>query len=169
MRQQLRNYTIIGTIFVLITGTLAHFLYSWSGDNYMIGLFTPINESIWEHMKLLFFPMLIYSLLIISKFKENYPCITSSLYFGILAGTLLIPTLYYTYTYILNKNIFILDISTFILSTIIAFWFSYRLTLSCRLKPYTLLLCGLVCILFICFVVFTYHPPDIKIFEEPTI
>lgn len=167
--KHLKSYTIIGIIFVLITGTLAHFLYDWSGNNYIVGLFTPINESIWEHMKLIFFPMLLYSLFIIFKFKETYPCITSSLSFGILTGTLLIPIFFYAYISVLGKDIFILDIGIFILSILIAFWLSYKLTLSYRLKPYTFLLCFLVCILFLCFILFTYHPPSARIFENPTI
>lgn len=167
--KHLRRYTIIGIIFVLITGTLAHFLYNWTGNNHIVGFFTPINESIWEHMKLLFFPMLLYSLIMILKFHRKYSCITSTLCFGILVGAFLIPLFYYAYTSILSKNIFILDISTFILSIVIAFWLSYKLTLSCRLESYTSLLCILVCILFACFLTFTYHPPDTIIFQDPTI
>lgn len=162
-----KTYTIIGIIFVLITGTIAHFLYDWSGNNYIVGLFTPINESIWEHMKLIFFPMLIYSLLIIFKFKDTYSCITSSLCFGILAGTLLIPLFFYAYTSVLGKDVYILDIGIFILSIILAFWLSYKLTLSCRLEPYTFLLCFYVCVLFVCFILFTNHHPSAKIFEDP--
>lgn len=167
--KHLKRYTIIGIIFVLITGTLAHFLYDWTGNNYIVGFFTPINESIWEHMKLLFFPMLIYSLFLILKSGKIYPCITSSLCFGIIMGTILIPILYYAYTSILGKNFFVLDISTFILSIIIAFWLSYKFTLSCKLEPYTLLLCFLVGILFFCFILFTYNPPETRIFEDPTV
>lgn len=124
--KHLKRYTVIGIIFVLITGTLAHFLYGWTGNNHIAGLFTPINESIWEHMKLVFFPMLIYSLIMILKFHRKYSCITSALSFGILVGTFLIPLFYYTYTFFLGTNIFILDISTFILSIVIAFWLSYK-------------------------------------------
>ncbi len=165
----LKRYTIIGIIFVLIAGTLFHFLYNWTGSNYIAGLFAPVNESIWEHMKLVFFPMFLYSIIIILRFKRTYPFITSSLSFGILTGTLLIPVFYYAYTSVLSNNIFILDISTFLLSIIIAFRLSYKLTLSCRLEPYTILLCCLVCILFICFLSFTYNPPHAKIFEDPTV
>lgn len=164
--KSLKCYIILGTVFVLTAGTFAHFLYDWT-DNDIVGMFTPVNESIWEHMKLLFFPMLLYSLFLIFKFKGTYPCIASSLYFGILTGTLLIPVFFYTYTFLLGKDIFILDIAIFILCTIIAFQLSYRLTLSCRLQPYTLLLCSLVCALFICFIIFTYHPPNAGIFEDP--
>ena len=167
--KHLKRYTMIGIFFVLTIGTLAHFLYDWTVNNHIVGLFTPINESIWEHMKLLFFPMLIYSLIMILKFHRKYSCITSAFSFGILVGAFLIPLFYYAYTYILGKNVFILDISIFILSIIIAFWLSYKLTLSRKLESFTSLLCILMCILFICFLVFTYHPPDAAIFQDPTI
>ncbi len=167
--KQLKTLTIIGIITVLITGSLAHFVYSWTGNNHIAGLFTPVNESVWEHMKLLFFPMLAYSLFLAFRLRREYPCIVSAFCFGILAGTWLIPAFYYAYTSILGKNVFLLDIGTFILSVLAAFLLSYRLTLSCRLKPFTLLLCGLVCILFICFVRFTYRPPDLILFQDPAI
>lgn len=107
--KQLKRYTIIGILFVLISGSLAHFFYEWSGHNPIVGLFTPVNESIWEHMKLLFSPMLAYSLFMVFKLKADYPCIRSALCFGILAGTLCIPILFYTYTALLGKDIFILE------------------------------------------------------------
>lgn len=167
--KHLKQYTIWGIIFVVITGTLSHFLYDWTGNHRFVGYFTPINESIWEHMKLLFFPMLIYSLIMILKFRREYSCITSALCFGILLGTFLIPLFYYAYTYILGKNAFILDISNFILSILIAFWFSYRLTLSRRLESYTSILGMLVSVLLVCFFFFTYNPPDAAIFQDPTV
>ena len=166
--EHIKRYTIIGIIFVLVIGTLAHFLYDWTGSNHIVGFFTPINESVWEHMKLLFFPMLLYSLIMIMKFQQKYSCATSALCFGILVGTFLIPLFYYTYTSILGKNVFILDISIFVLSTIIAFWLSFKLTLSCRFESCTSLLCIMVCILFVYFLIFTYHAPDITIFQDTT-
>ena len=145
--KQLKHYTIISILFVLITGVLAHFLYQWSGNNRIVSYFTPINESIWEHMKLLFFPMLLYAVFIILKFREDYPCIATSLYFGIIAGTLLIPVFYYAYTYLLGKDFFVLDIVTFILRLLRIF----------------------VCVLFLCFIIFTDYPPNLEIFKDPTI
>ncbi|MDD7025196.1 MAG: DUF6512 family protein, partial [Oscillospiraceae bacterium] len=56
---KLKCYTITGILFVIITGTISHFVYEWSQNNFILGLFFPVNESTWEHMKLLFFPMLI--------------------------------------------------------------------------------------------------------------
>lgn len=165
--KHLKRVTIIGIFFVAITGTLAHFLYDWSNQNHIVGLFTPVNESVWEHMKLLFFPMFLYALGMILALHKKYACITSAFCFGILAGTFLIPVFYYAYTSILGKNVFFLDISIFILSIVIAFWLSYKLTQSCKLKNFTSLLCIMTGILFVCFLVFTYNPPNSPIFDYP--
>lgn len=158
----------IGTIFVLITGTLAHFVYGWTGENQIIGLLTPVNESIWEHLKLIFFPMLLFSFYAVNKYNGPKTCLISSLCFGILAGTVLMPVLYYGYTSVTGKGFLITDIGIFILCTIIAFFTAYRLTLSCRLKPFTFILCALVFALLVCFFIFTYNPPDLAIFADPT-
>lgn len=166
--RQLKLFTITGILFVILTGSLAHFLYEWTGNHYMVGLITPVNESVWEHMKLLFFPMLIYASVMFFACRKKYPCIASSLCFGILTGTLLIPVFYYAYTYVLGRDMFFLDIATFIASILIAFLLSYKLALSCRLKPYSTLLFLLVCILLVCFVIFSYHPPALGIFDDPT-
>nr|WP_236945659.1 DUF6512 family protein [Enterocloster clostridioformis] len=56
------SLTIAGILSVSLLGTLLHFTYRWSGRNPLIGLIAPVNESVWEHMKLLFFPMLLFGL-----------------------------------------------------------------------------------------------------------
>lgn len=160
-----KHHIFAGVLFVLIVGSLAHFCYEWSGHNTLAGLFVPVNESVWEHMKLLFYPMLLYSLFLVFRFRKEYPCLLSSLCFGLLAGTLLIPVFFYTYTAVLGKNFLLLDIGTFVLSTLAAFLLSCRLVLSCRLKSCTFLLCILTGVLLLCFLWFTYHPPSLKIFE----
>lgn len=167
--KRLRHSMIFGTLFVVITGSLAHFLYAWSGKQPFIGLFSPVNESVWEHMKLIFFPMLLYTFAANRKWGKDYPEMASSLYGGILAGTIGIPVIFYGYTSILTKNFLFLDIGTFILCTAISFYIAYQFTRSGKLKPYTSLLCSLVSILFLCFLIFTYYPPDTEIFIDPTV
>ena len=55
-------WEIAGFVFVIIAGTLLHFVYHWTGQNRIVGLFSPVNESTWEHLKLLFTPMLLNSI-----------------------------------------------------------------------------------------------------------
>lgn len=163
----LKRYTITGIIFVIITGTISHFIYDWSGNNFILGFFFPVNESTWEHMKLCFFPMLIYSYFMNRKLKDDYPCVTSALLFGILLGTFLIPVLFYTYSSILGNNYLPLDIAVFILSILFAFIAVYRLTLSCKTVPDTFLLGLSVFLLAACFFIFTWLPPAVGIFTVP--
>ena len=117
----LKSNIIKGILFVSIAGTLAHFVYEWSNNNYILGFFFPVNESTWEHMKLFFFPMLLFSVWMNQKLKEEYPCVTGALLAGTLLGTFLIPVLFYTYSGILGKNVPVLDIATFFISVIAAF------------------------------------------------
>lgn len=114
------------------------------------------------------FPILLYSLYMNQKLKYTYPCITSSLLFGALLGTFLIPVLFYTYSGILGRNITFFDISTFIVSVLLAFSAVYKLTLSCKLASCTNLLKSLVLILAACFFAFTYSPLELGIFNVPT-
>ena len=98
---------------------------------------------------------------------KEYPCIPSALLSGILLGAFLIPAIFYTYTGIIGKNFFLLDIATFLLSVILAFVAVYKLTQSCKMDSYTLILGVLVSILFFCFLFFTYAPHSIGIFIVP--
>lgn len=152
---------------VIITGTLSHFVYEWSGNNFLLGFFFPVNESTWEHMKLCFFPMSFYSIYMNKKLEKEFPCVTSSLLSGILLSTLLVPFLFYTYTGIIGTNFPILDIMTFLLSIILAFTGVYRLTLSCKAEAYTAQLWICLIFLSVCFLVFTYLPPSLGIFKAP--
>ena len=162
--KQLKCWFLAGTFFVLIIGTLSHFLYEWTGRNSLAGLFTPVNESVWEHLKLLFFPMLFFSAIMILSLRKTYPCIASSLSFGILAGTLFIPAFFDSYTFILGKNVFVLDLLSFLLGVILGFFSAYKFTQNCRLSPCRLLLYCAVLVLLLCFMVFTYDPPNMGIF-----
>ena len=158
----------MGVVFVMITGTLSHFVYEWSGKSFILGFFFPVNESTWEHMKLCFFPMLLYFLFMSREMKADYPCAVSSMLVGILLGTCLIPVIFYTYSGILGKNYMALDIATFVLSVLLGFFTFYRLSLSCKAEEYLFLLKLAVIAFAICFVLFTYLTPKVGIFMEPS-
>lgn len=169
MRNNLKHYTIAGIIFVILLGALSHYFYQWSNKNVVVSLFSPIDESTWEHMKLLFFPMLIYALFMTAKIKSDYPCIVSALLAGSLAGTFLIPILFYSYTGILGFHIAFLDISTFLISVLAAFKIAYRLAQSCSFQKYEPLLTLLTIVVIILFFIFTFFKPDINLFTDPTV
>lgn len=167
MQNKLKKYFISGFFFTALLGTLFHFAYDFLGQFIFVGLFTPINESIWEHIKLLYFPMLFFSLYAVSKLSAVYPCTAYGLSVGILTGCLLIPMLYYTYTGILGTHYAPVDIAIYYICVLVAFLLAYRLTLSCKGKkfyPYVKLLLFLFAGAFI---LFTYMPPALPFFQSP--
>ena len=62
-KDKILEYQVYSTIFAIIAGTLLHFTYEWSGNNPIVGIFSSINESTWEHLKLAFYPMFISSII----------------------------------------------------------------------------------------------------------
>ena len=87
---KLIKFEIFSLIFVFAFGTLLHFTYQLSRNNLFVGLFSAVNESTWEHLKLLFFPMLFMSFLGYFVFKKryyNYLCIkVKSIVLGLIAS-----------------------------------------------------------------------------------
>ena len=49
---KLKTFEIVSTIFIIVSGILLHFLYDWSNNNTLVGIFSAINESTREHLKI---------------------------------------------------------------------------------------------------------------------
>ncbi|MFC1909180.1 DUF6512 family protein, partial [Chloroflexota bacterium] len=60
MRKYVLKWEVSGILFVFLLGALLHFLFEWSGESRVVGLFASVNESVWEHFKQGFWPMCIY-------------------------------------------------------------------------------------------------------------
>lgn len=167
--KQLKIYTIISTIVTVILGTLLHFTYEWSGKNDFVALFSAVNESTWEHLKLLFVPMFLFGLLEFTKLGSQYENYIIAKALGIIAGLITIPILFYSYTYILGRNYLILDIITFLLGVIVSNLISYALMSGGYFsgKFYQLIGGVLLILLAISFLWFTFYPPDLAIFKTP--
>jgi len=163
--KSLFRFEFINTIFITIMGFLLHFAFSWSNNNLGIGSFSAINESIWEHLKLLFFPSLITILVGSYYLKEKYPNYLSVKTKALIISLFFIVTTYYTYSGIIGTHFPIIDISIFIIGVVIEELITYKKvnkkSLSWRLYFFLLILFTFI------FVYFTYNPPRINIFKDP--
>lgn len=162
-----KMYLAAGLIFSAVLGTLAHFFYEWSGQNPVVALFSPVNESTWEHMKLVFFPILLWSLFLPAKLREGVPAQRCALLAGGLIGTWLVPVVFYTYSGILGQNIAFIDIAIFYISVLTAFGIAWKLRYSdlvSKLCPFIRLFTAVI---LLAFFLFTFAPPDIALFAEP--
>jgi len=162
----LKRFCIIGTILTIIIGTISHFVYEWSGNNFLVGLFFPVNESTWEHMKLVFFPMFAYALVAGKKVEQQYPCIYNAMFKGILVGLVMIPVLFYTYTGILGFNVDWLNITVYIISVLIAYFVVCKTAENCTQED-SKVLRYIMYALIVAFMVFSVYPPELGLFAKP--
>ena len=161
-------YEIIGMLFIIMFGSLLHFTFEWSGYQQIVGVFSAVNESVWEHLKLGFWPALLYALIeyrFIKKRTNNFFLAKTVVVYAI---AVIIPLIFYSYTAITGESIFLIDILSFIVAVIIGQLLSYRLLTHKQLsdKLEKLALVALL-LLGVAFIVFTFYPPHLPLFQDP--
>ena len=167
MKQRSILWQAAGFAAVTFGGTILHFLYDWTGGSILVSPFSGVNESTWEHMKLLFWPLFLFALVqrLFFKDQENYWCIKLT---EILLGLLLIPVLFYTYNGVFGKSPDWINIAIFYISAAFVFLFEWQAFKRDLLQyRYPRLAFAVICLLGVLFVVFTFAPPQIPLFRDP--
>jgi len=168
MNKQLFKYETAGFIFVSVFGTVNHFLYELFGNSVFIGLFCPVNESIWEHQKLLFFPYILWS--IIEYFLLKKPaCFFPAKTAGIISAVLFCTAFYYTYTGITGAGSIFFDVLSFYLAAGVSFIISYMMIKNCKKSNVFIANTAVFIMILLAaiFFVFTFAPPLIPLFKDP--
>ncbi len=167
MKKSVFFWQVVGFIFTAIGGVLLHFLYDWTNQSIFIAPISGVNESTWEHMKLLFFPLFIYAIYEKRYFKEqkNYWCIKL---IGILTGLITIPVLFYTYNGVIGKSPDWINIVIFFISAAVAFLIEGHLlkqeNYRCMWNRLSFII---LCFIGLLFVIFTFFTPTIPLFKDP--
>ena len=167
MKQRSILWQAAGFAAVTFGGTILHFLYDWTGGSILVSPFSGVNESTWEHMKLLFWPLLLFALVqrLFFRDQENYWCVKLT---QILLGLVLIPVLFYTYNGVFGKSSDWINIAIFYISAALVFlfeWWAFKKDLlQCR---YPRLAFAAIVLIGALFVVFTFAPPKIPLFQDP--
>ena len=126
MRRSMNFWQLMGFGVTSLLGTLLHFLYDWLDKAVWIAPFSSVNESTWEHMKLLFWPMILFALVESFFFKDetDFWCVKLK---GILLGLLVIPTLFYTYNGVIGKSPDWINIAIFFVAAAVSFIYESKL------------------------------------------
>ena len=167
MKRNINVWQFFGFGVTSLLGTLLHFLYEWSGNSPITAVFSAVNESTWEHMKLLFFPMFIFAIIQSRLFpeRENFWCIKLR---GILLGLALIPVLFYSYNGMIGKSPDFINISIFFISAAVSYIYETRLFnkegFPCK-HPRAAFIT--LCVIAASFVIFTFFTPKLAIFKDP--
>ena len=167
MKQRSILWQAVGFAAVTFVGTILHFLYDWTGDSILVSPFSGVNESTWEHMKLIYWPLLLFSLAQRPFFsnQENYWWVKLA---EILLGLMLIPVMFYTYNGAFGKSPDWINIAIFYISAFLTFlcerWAFKNDRLQCNYQWFHF---AAICMIGILFVVFTFVPPRIPLFQDP--
>ena len=166
MKRSIGIWQLAGFTLTSVLGTLLHFLYEWTKSP-LVAPFSGVNESTWEHMKLLFWPMLLFA--VIQSFffreREDFWCIKLK---GITLGLILIPVIYYTYNGVIGKSPDWCNIAIFFIAAGIAYIYEAirlkRKNTACISPRLAIILLSVIAFLF---VIFTFATPKIAIFKDP--
>lgn len=162
----LKKWKIISIFLIFGLSGLSHFIYDWF-PNPLTSLIFPVNESIWEHNKIIIFSFLIIALLEKCYYKNS----KNTLYAGILSALLcsilvmLIFTPVYFYILKLNDNIFVTFIIFFICIAL-SVWFNYKLLNQSYNSNKEKIAIILWLITFIINGILTYYPLHISLFYD---
>lgn len=162
----IKTWRNISIIFCLVTGTLLHFTYEWSGRNIFVGLFSAVNESIWEHLKLSFFPMLLIGIVGYFVFGKNEKNYINASAIGIIVAISFVPIVFYTYSGIIGKDFAWVNIAIFVISIVLGENVAYKI-MSKENFQITNTYLEVIIILFSCFIIFIFYPPKINLFKDP--
>jgi len=167
MRNSFKRTELAGIAFVWIIGTLFHFIYEWSGNSPVIAFMTPINESPWERLKVLFFPVILYALIEFFILGKKYRNFATAKLLGIISGMAFILVAFYTYYGIFGQEILLLDMGIFLLASYLTHSVScfHCLHRQTRTLPFKLAP-AMLAFMVICFVVFTIYPPSLPLFAN---
>ena len=167
MKRNFEFWEFTGFVTTSLAGTILHFLYNWLGKAKWIAPFSGINESTWEHIKLLFWPMFAYAIIQSFFFKDtkDFWCIKLR---GTLLGLTLIPVIFYTYNGVIGKSPDWINIAIFFISAAISYVYEIKLfnknTFKCKNPKLAILT---LCFVAFIFVIFTFIQPNLEIFKDP--
>ena len=98
----------------------------------------------------------------IGKEVPNFLC---SKTWGIVSSLITMVIFFYTYTGILGKNVAFIDISSFFAITAFGEYVAYLFMIN-KTRCNTKAALATLVVIFVCFLLFTYYPPNIGIFKE---
>ncbi|SHJ48258.1 hypothetical protein SAMN02745248_00257 [Hathewaya proteolytica DSM 3090] len=168
-----KKYILWGIPIIIILGFPMHFAYEFSGENTLVGILAPVNESVWEHLKLCFYPLIIYWTLGYFLLKNK---VTINVFHWFTCCLICLLTyilcqlgIYYLYTGATGCHSLIMDILCMVFAVTFAQWFAlhmYAHTKSNAMSFYISIF--LIAALIFYFTICTFNPPRLPMFKDST-
>jgi hypothetical protein len=163
--KKIRNWEIYSVIFILIVGALFHELYKFT-KIFIFSFISPVNESVWEHNKMIHFSLMIFMFIELYYLRDNQNNFFLSRFVIMVISPLIIIFGFYIYEFFFGHSLFF-DIILFIIAIIVSHSFSYRILISEQLNDdYETFSVISIILLTIIYFIFTLIPPKIDLFLD---
>lgn len=163
-------------IISILLGVALHFVYDILNKPFIIGLFIPVNESIWEHLKLVLLPITTFGILYNIFYRKESDKLTNFWYYttkSIILSMIVIVFGYYGYRFIFKEVPGLVNIIIYIIAMILAFYKTYinlqnqnNNSDNSNVNKNSVGITILV-LMFMLFILFTIWPPQIELFRDP--
>lgn len=168
MINKLLAWEIGGFVFIGLVGATLHFTYELSDfSSNVVAYFSAVNESTWEHLKMVYFPGLVFAIVEYTYVREQVNNFMVAKTANLFIMILVITVGWYIYAPAVGRSIFPVDLALFYLAVLIgqiaSYWLLTRPPLAAKYNRYAL---GGFIVLFLAFSIFTYYPPRIFLFEN---
>lgn len=162
------KWEIVGFFIISLIGSAFHFCFEWSGYFKPLALFCAVNESVWEHLKMGFWPAVFYAIVeffTFGKIRKNFLIAKTSAFYII---PIVIIVVYYLLEATIGKHAVWIDIALFVFAILISQLFSYKIITSPRdYSGYKGISFLLIALILIAFSLFTFSPPHLELFRDP--
>jgi len=167
MKRSVLKWELVGIAVISIVGSVLHFVFEWSGGWEPVGVIAAVNESVWEHFKIAFWPALFYAIFEYPFLRRSTSNFMIAKAIGIYVMPVAIAVIFYSYTAIFGEEILIVDILIFFVAVALGQLASYRILTVRRWPRWTGRL-GLVMViaLAVAFGMFTFYPPHLPLFRD---
>jgi hypothetical protein len=168
MNRNVLIWEIGGFFFIGILGASLHFTYELSDfSSNLVAYFSAVNESTWEHLKMVFFPGLLFALIEYTYIRKEVNNFIFAKTISLIVMPLTIFVGWYIYAPLAGRSIFPADLALFYVAVYLGQFASYKLLIRPTLRPeYRRVAFGAFAVLLVAFSLFTFFPPKIFLFEH---
>ena len=163
----MKKVILINSILTFSLCFLTHFLYDWF-PNPIFSIFSPVNESIWEHMKMIYSTILIYGIIeyfVLKIFRTHHNNFLISIFLKSVIAIPIYLAIYLPLYYNFGENM-IITFTILILTIILVNYIGYKIQKSDIIKYQKLIsIIGIVAF-YVVFGVLTYKTPHNELFFD---
>lgn len=166
-KRKILKWEILGFFVITLIGTAFHFCFEWSGNFKPLALFCAVNESVWEHLKIGFWPAVFYAIAEYFAFGKNNKNFITAKTLAFYVIPIVITVVFYILEAAMDHHPLWMDIALFNLAILLSQIVSYKvLTSSKDYSKYNRISYILLLIIVAAFSLLTYFPPKLGLFME---